>query len=192
MATVRAGNKTVLLVVDVQVGVVSEAWDTPRIVGNVARAVERARHEGAPVIWVQHSDEELVHGSEPWQLAPELAPAQGEPVIHKRFNSSFEQTTLEEELARLGATRIALAGAATNWCIRATAYAALDRGYDLTLIKDAHTTGAIEFDDGMRIEAESIIRDLNVAMAWLSYPGRANSIATAEEVDFSVSGDAHP
>lgn len=192
MATIRAGNKTVLLVVDVQAGVVSEAWDAPRIVGNVARAVERAREQGAPVIWVQHSDEELVYGSEAWQWAPELAPAPGEPVIHKQFNSSFEQTTLEEELARLGATRIALAGAATNWCIRATAYGALDRGYDLTLLKDAHTTGAMEFDDGMRIEAESIVRDLNVAMAWLSYPGRANSVATAEEVDFSASSDARP
>lgn len=192
MATIRAGNKTVLLVVDVQAGVVSEAWDAPRIVGNVARAVERAREQGAPVIWVQHSDEELVYGSEAWQWAPELAPAPGEPVIHKQFNSSFEQTTLEEELARLGATRIALAGAATNWCIRATAYGALDRGYDLTLLKDAHTTGAMEFDDGMRIEAESIIRDLNVAMAWLSYPGRANSIATAEEIDFAAPGSARP
>jgi nicotinamidase-related amidase len=132
MATIRDGNKTALLVVDMQVGVMSEAWDASRIVGNAARAVERARQDGAPVIWVQHSDEELVYGSEAWQWAPELTPAEGEPVIHKQFNSSFEQTTLEEELARLGATRIALAGAATNWCIRATAYAALDRGYDLT------------------------------------------------------------
>lgn len=184
MATIRDGNKTALLVVDMQVGVMNEAWDAPRIVRNAARAVERARQDGAPVIWVQHSDEELVYGSEAWQWAPEMMPAEGEPVIHKQFNSSFEQTTLEEELARLGATRIALAGAATNWCIRATAYGALDRGYDLTLIKDAHTTGPLEFDDGMRIEAESIVRDLNVAMSWLSYPGRTNSVAVAEEIDF--------
>ena len=44
----------------------------------------------------------------------------------------------------------------------------------------------MEFDDGMLIEAESIIRDLNVAMAWLSYPGRANGTATAEEIDFAA------
>ena len=153
MATVREGNKGVLLVVDVQVGVMKESWDAPRIIENVARAVERARAQGVPVIWVQHSDEELVYGSPEWQWVPELAPAEGEPLIHKRFNSSFEQTALEEELAKLGATHIALAGAATNWCIRATAYGALERGYDLTLIKDAHTTGTMELDDGARIEA---------------------------------------
>ena len=186
MATIREGNKPALLVVDMQVGVVSEVWDAPRIVGNVARAVERARAAGVPVIWVQHSDEELVYGSEVWQWAPELTPAEGELVIHKQFNSSFEQTPLEEELARLGASHVVLAGAATNWCIRATAYGALDRGYDLTLLKDAHTTGAIDFDDGMRIEAESIIRDLNVAMTWLNYPGRANRVATVEEIDFTA------
>ena len=188
MATVRKGNKGVLLVVDVQVGVMSEAWEAARIIDNVSRAVDRARSQGVPVIWVQHSDNDLPYGSPQWQWVPELVPAKGEPLIHKSFNSSFEQTALEEELARLGATHIALAGAATNWCIRATAYGALDRGYDLTLIKDAHTTGTIELDNGAKIEAESVVNDLNVAMKWLSYPGRTNSTATSEEVAFASGG----
>lgn len=190
MATVREGNKGVLLVVDVQVGVMREAWDAPRIVKNVARTVERARAQSVPVIWVQHSDEEMPPGSPQWQWVPELAPAIGEPQIRKQFNSSFEQTPLEDELARLGATHIALAGAATNWCIRATAYGALDRGYDLTLIEDAHSTGPIEFDNGRRIEAAGIIDELNVAMTWLSYPGRSNGTAAAEAVDFASPGGA--
>jgi nicotinamidase-related amidase len=190
MATVREGRQGVLLVVDVQVGVMSDAWDAPRVIKNVSRVVERARGRGVPVIWVQHSDDELVHGSPSWQWVPELAPAPGEPVIHKRFNSSFEETALEEELAKLGASHITLAGAATNWCIRATAYGALDRGYDLTLIKDAHTTGTMEFDDGVRIEAANVVRELNVAMRWVSYPGRANGITTAEDADFAAPGGA--
>lgn len=192
MATVRTGNKGVLLVVDMQVGVMNEVWDSARVIGNVSRAVERARALGAPVIWVQHSDEELVHGSPKWQLVQELAPEEDEPVIQKRFNSSFEQTALEEELARLGATHIVLAGAATNWCIRATAYGALDRGYDLTLIKDGHTTETIELDDGTRIEAASVIDELNIAMTWVSYPGRTNGTATAEQVDFDIPGGVRP
>jgi nicotinamidase-related amidase len=186
MATVREGNKGVLLVVDVQVGVMAEAWEAPRIVRNVSRAVERARVEGVPVIWVQHADEQLVDASPEWRWVPELVPREGEPLIHKHFNSAFEQTRLEDELGRLGATHIVLAGAATNWCIRATAYAALDRGYDLTLVKDAHTTGSVDLPDGTRIEASSVVQDLNMAMTWLSYPGRANGTATAEEVAFGA------
>ena len=161
MATVRGGNKAVLLVVDVQVGVMDEAWDSERIIKNVARSVERARSEGVPVVWVQHGDEELPYGSPEWQWVPELAPAEDEIRIHKKFNSSFERTDLEKELATLGATHIALAGAATNWCIRATAYGALERGYDLTLIADAHTTGSMELDSETTIEASDMIDELN-------------------------------
>lgn len=188
MAVVREGSKEVLLVVDVQVGVMSNVWDAPRIIKNVGTAVAKARKQGVPVIWVQHADDELVYGSPDWQLVPELVVAEGEIQIYKQFNSSFEQTPLEEMLAQLGATRIVLAGAATNWCIRATAYGALDRGYDLTLIKDAHTTETIEFEDGTKIEAADIIRELNIAMTWLSYPSRTNSTAAVEDIAFAAPG----
>lgn len=190
MATARPGHQPVLLVVDVQAGVVQDAWEAPRVIGNVARAVERARAGGVPVVWVQHADDELPTGSAAWQWVPELVPAEGEALIPKNFNSSFEQTTLDDELARLGATHIVLAGAATNWCIRATAYGALERGYDLTLIKDAHTTGSMQLEGGMRIEAAQVVQELNIAMTWLSYPGRRNGTATAEAVDFSSPGGA--
>jgi nicotinamidase-related amidase len=188
MATIREGNKPVLMVVDVQVGVVNDAWEAPRVIKNVARAVERARAEGVPVIWVQHSNDELPRGSAQWQWVPELIPSGGEPLIDKQFNSAFEQTPLDAELARLGATHVVLAGAATNWCIRATAYGALDRGYDLTLVKDAHTTGSIDLEGGAKIEAANIVRELNVAVAWLEYPGRKNGVAGANELDFAVPG----
>jgi nicotinamidase-related amidase len=188
MATVREGNAGVLLVVDVQAGVMREAWDADRIVRNVSLAVDRARAQAVPVIWVQHSDDDLPYGSPDWQWVEELAPRDDEPRIDKHFNSSFEQTALESELARLGATHIALAGAATNWCIRATAYGALDRGYDLTLVSDAHTTGTMELDDGTTIEAASIVGELNAAMTWLAYPGRINGTATAKKLDFATPG----
>jgi nicotinamidase-related amidase len=188
MATVRAGNKGVLLVVDVQVGVMKEAWEAPRVINNVARAVERARAAGVPVIWVQHSADELIPDTPGWHWVPELVPATSETLIRKAFNSAFERTSLDEELGKLGATHITLAGAATNWCIRATAYGALDRGYDLTLVKDAHTTGTMDLGNGTRIEAATVIDDLNIAMTWLSYPDRRNGTATAEEVDFATPG----
>lgn len=189
MAIVREGNKEVLLVVDVQVGVMQNAWDSPRIIKNIGVAVEKARRSSVPIIWVQHSDNELVYNSPDWKLVPELSPAEDEIQIHKQFNSSFEQTPLEETLARLGVTHIVLAGAATNWCIRATAYSALDRGYDLTLIKDAHTTETLEIENGIRIEAVNVIRELNIAMTWLSYPNRTNSTVSVDDIDFAVLGN---
>jgi nicotinamidase-related amidase len=188
MASIREGKQSVLLVVDVQADVVKGAWEAERVVANVALTVERARAQGVPVIWVQHNDDELVKDSPGWQWAPELVPAVGECLIHKHFNSSFEQTTLDDELAKLGATHIVLAGCATNWCIRATAYGALERGYDLTLVSDAHTTKTRELDNGTKLEAPILVQDLNIAMTWLSYPGRKNDTAKALDVVFSVQG----
>ena len=185
MATVRTGNRSVLLVVDFQVGVVKDAWDAPRVGANVARAVERARAQGVPVVWVQHEDADMPRGSPQWQFAPELVPADGELRIYKRYNSAFEETPLEQELARLGATHIVLAGAMSTWCIRTAAYATLERGYDLTLVSDAHTTNDIDRGNGTVVAAEDIVDELNLAMTWQDYPGRKSSIAKADEVVFA-------
>jgi nicotinamidase-related amidase len=188
MATVRLGNKAVMVVVDVQVGAMKDVWQGQRVIANISRAVERARSEAVPVIWVQHSNHELPQGSAQWQWVPELVPAEGEALIDKHYNSSFEKTSLDSELADLGATHIVLAGAATNWCIRATAHGALDRGYDLTLLRDAHTTESMQFDSGMTIEAETMIQELNIAMQWLEYPGLRNGAACVDDIDFAVPG----
>lgn len=188
MATIREGNKAVLLVVDMQVGVMQTVWDAPRIIKNICSIIKKARGQGIPIIWVQHSDNELIFDSPDWQYVPELKPAEDEVLIHKKFNSPFEETSLDELLAQLGITHIVLAGAATNWCIRAAVYGALERGYDLTLIEDAHTTGTMEFEDGSKIEAENLIRELNNAVTWLNYPGRTNGTVSVEDIDFVVPG----
>lgn len=186
MATVREGQQPVLLVVDVQVGVMAEAWQAPRVIANVAQAVARARGQGVPVVWVQHQNQELQAGTPAWQWVPELRPAAEERLIAKRYNSAFEDTPLDAELAAMGATHIVLAGAASGWCIRATAYAALDRGYDLTLVSDAHSTETLVLDGGQRVEAESVVHDLNTAMTWLRYPGRRNAAVAVAQLDFTV------
>lgn len=185
MNTVRPGGLSALVVVDVQAGVMAGCWQAARVVAKVALAVARAREAGAPVLWVQHMADDLPHGSAAWQLVPELLPAAGEARVDKRFPSSFEQTALETLLARDGVSHIVLAGAQTNWCIRATAYAALDRGYDLSLLDDAHTTESVALDDGQRIEASGIVADLNLCMTWLRYPGRTCAAEPAHQVVFT-------
>ncbi len=186
----RQGPHAALLVVDVQTGVVAQAWERDRVVANVALAVERARAAGVRVIWVQHEDDELQRGSAAWQWVPELQPLPGEACVAKQFNSAFEGTPLLPLLEQAGVSRLVLAGASSNWCIRATAHGALERGFDLTLISDAHTTERMELSPGRVVEAASIVDELNTAMQWLSYPGRKNAVATAAVVDFGTAAGA--
>lgn len=187
MATIREGNKTALLVVDVQVGVMAQAWQAEAVVGQVAAAVAQARAAGVPVLWVQHADpDDLPEGSPAWQWVPALQPAPQEVLVPKRHNSAFEGTPLEAVLAGLGVSHLVLAGASSNWCIRATAYGALERGYDLTLVADAHSTTSMTLPGGQHIDAQAVVHELNTTMTWLSYPGRKNAALPLAELAFSA------
>lgn len=186
MATIRNGKKPVFVIVDMQNGVVTSAYDKDRIIENINHVLKSARNKRVPVIWVQHSDDELKDKSKEWEIVPDFKIENEDYKIEKHFNSAFERTNLDNLLEELGATEIVLAGAATNWCIRATAYGALDRGYDLSLISDGHTTKTIEIDDGKRIEAKDIIIELNIVMSYVSYPDLKNHAKKAMEYLFEV------
>jgi isochorismate hydrolase len=140
MTTLPNRSNTALLVVDVQNGVVKTAHARDTVVANIAQVVEKARAARAPVLWVQHTDGNLKRGSEPWQIVPELEPAAGETKLEKQYGDSFEATSLEETLARLAVGHLVIVGAQTDACIRATLHGAFVRGYDVTLVGDAHTT----------------------------------------------------
>ena len=87
--------KTALLVIDVQRDVVANAFRRNEVVANIEHLVESARKAEVPIIWVQHSDDELVKGSEGWAYVSELRMGNGEPVVHKQFGDSFEGTNLD-------------------------------------------------------------------------------------------------
>ena len=86
---------TAVLVVDVQHDVVAQAHDRDTVVANIAALVERARAGDVPVIWVQHSSDDMPEGSEGWQYVPELPRKGSEPLIAKRYGDSFEATDLD-------------------------------------------------------------------------------------------------
>src|ERR1700730_12689595 len=140
MTTLQNRPNTALLVIDVQNGVVAGAHERDAVVANVGSLVEKARREQVPVVWVQHSDEQLARGSDNWGIGPERDPGDAEPLIEKSYGDSFEGTTLETVLSGLGVGRLVVVGAQTDACVRSTLHGAFVRGYDATLVSDAHTT----------------------------------------------------
>ncbi|MDW7755880.1 MAG: isochorismatase family protein, partial [Brevefilum sp.] len=74
MATIRKGNQAVLLIVDFQIGVVEGAREVDRIIQNINTAVDAARIQDVPVVWVQHIGGKLKEDSPEWQIVPELSP----------------------------------------------------------------------------------------------------------------------
>lgn len=183
MCSIPGRDKTVLLVIDVQVDVVANAFERDAVVGRIAGLVDRARAAQVPVVWVQHSDAELVRDSAEWQIVAELQPAAGDGRVYKNFRSSFIDTNLEDLLAAQNAGRLVICGAETNNCVRHTTQSALDRGYDVTFVADAHTTNSYEWR-GHKVEAEAVIDEQNDNFGWLDLPGRQCRAVVAAEVQF--------
>ena len=183
MTTLQDRPNTALLVVDVQTGVVAAAHARDAVVANVASLVDRARRESVPVIWVQHFDEQLAKGSEPWRIVPELSPDDAEPLVEKSYGDSFEDTDLETVLSGLRVGRLIVVGAETDACIRSTLHGAFTRGYDVTLVGDAHTTS--DKTQWGAPAPEAVITHTNLYWRYHSAPGRTAGTVDTAEVSFA-------
>ena len=184
MTTLQNRPNTALLVIDVQNGVVEGAHERDAVVANVASLVERARRERVPVVWVQHSDEQLARGSEGWRIVPELAPGEVEPLVEKHYGDSFEDTTLETVLSGLGVGRLLVAGAQTDECVRSTLHGAFVRGYDATLVSDAHTTEDLTAWGAP--PPGQVIAHTNLYWKYQTAPGRTAGTVETKDVDFGA------
>ncbi|BBX00620.1 isochorismatase [Mycolicibacterium moriokaense] len=184
MTTIPNRPNTGLLVIDVQNGVVEQAFQRDSVVANISTVVDRARREGVPVVWVQHADDELPRGTESWQIVPELVPSESEPLVEKNYGDSFEDTSLEGVLSELGVGKLVVVGAETDACVRSTLHGAFVRGYDATLVSDAHTTG--DKSPWGAPPPEQVIAHTNLYWNFQSAPGRTAGTVTTAEVDFSA------
>ena len=183
MSKLENRPNTALLVIDMQKGVVEGAYERDAVVANVGSLVEKARRERVPVVWVQHSDKGLARGSDAWRIVPELTPGDSEPLVEKNYGDSFEATTLETVLSGLGVGRLVVVGAQTDACVRSTLHGAFARGYDATLVSDAHTT-----EDQTEWGApppDKVIAHTNLYWKYQTAPGRTAGTVETKDVDFA-------
>jgi nicotinamidase-related amidase len=133
-----------LLVIDVQNGLFQEAepvYDGDGLLERISGLIKKARACDTPVIYVQHNEDEgLVANSPEWDIHPMIAPVRGDTIIQKRKPDSFHGTNLNTELVALGIRKVVLVGLQTDMCIDATSRRANELGYQVTVVKDCHST----------------------------------------------------
>jgi nicotinamidase-related amidase len=185
MATLENRPTTALLVVDVQNCVVDGNHERDAVIANVGSLVDKARREQVPVVWVQHNDENIVRGSDGWRIVPELSPDEVEPLVEKSYGDSFEDTSLETVLSGLGVGRLVVVGAQTDACIRSTLHGAFARGYDATLVSDAHT--AEDQTEWGAPPPDQVIAHTNLYWTYQTAPGRTAGTVEAKDLDFGAS-----
>jgi nicotinamidase-related amidase len=183
MTTLTDRPNTALLVIDVQNDVMAGAHNRAGVITNIVSLVDKARAENVPVVWIQHSAEHMPQGSDGWHYVAELTQQESEPVVHKRYGDAFEETDLEGVLAQRKIGSLIVAGAQTDECIRSTLHGAIVRGYDATLVSDAHTTE--DLSEWGAPPPDKVIDHTNLYWGNHTAPGRHAGTVSTGSVDFS-------
>ncbi|MEW2118178.1 cysteine hydrolase family protein [Streptomyces sp. NPDC005474] len=187
MTTLPDRPNSALLIIDVQNQVVEGAHNRDAVLANINTLVDRARAQNVPVVWVQHSSDELKTGSAGWEYVPELVRRDSEPLVHKEYGDSFEATELEDVLAERGVGRLVVTGAQTDACVRSTLHGGMVRGYDVTLVGDAHTTEDLT-KYGAPKPAE-VIAHTNLYWQFQTAPGRKAGTVSTADVTFAAADE---
>jgi nicotinamidase-related amidase len=141
-----------LLVIDVQNDYFPDGkfplWNTDVVLENIERAMGKANAKNIPVVIIQHiANSEMGiapffnKGTEGAGIHPHThAAAPNAPVVVKEFADSFEKTTLEEALTKLGVTELLICGMMTQNCVTHTAISKAAEKYSVTILPDCCTT----------------------------------------------------
>lgn len=171
---------TALLVIDLQKAMFEEAEPlhaADDLIDRINLLLVKARESRIPVIYVQHNEEEgaPLHTNTPgWEFHPAITPTAEDLIIQKYKPDSFFETNLQQELEAKGIKKLILSGLQTDCCIDATCRRAVELGYDVTVVQDAHST----FGQGSRT-AEQIIEQYNDAF------GAIAKLQETSAIDFS-------
>lgn len=173
--------KSALLVIDVQNAICRGQWaayDIDRVVDRINGVVAKARAVGAPVVLIQHEEEEgpFQYGTEGWRLYERLATRPEDVRVRKTATDSFHGTDLHSLLRELGIAQVLVCGLQSEFCVDSTVRGALAHGYPVVLVSDAHST----LDNGV-LDAAQISAHHNVTLANIgSFGPRVTTAAAAE------------
>lgn len=175
-------NDTALLIIDIQKGLIDEAYQRDKIFEHINALLTKARTSRVPVIYVQHDGPKghgLEVGTDRWQISPVIAPQEGEPIVHKRASDAFYATSLKQELDQHHIRHLVVAGGQTEYCVDTTVRRATTYGYDVTLVGDAHTTY-----DCNTLSAAQIIAFLNETLDGFKTDTSAIIVKPTREIAF--------
>ena len=169
-----------LLVVDMQHanfdGVANYQPDS--VIENVNRIIRHCRNAQIPVVHIQHQDQspEYLKGSPNWQILPQIDQLPHDIRVDKTCCDAFIDTTLQSHLSEHNIRRLLVVGSATDFCVDATVKGGIARGYDVTVVGDAHTA-----EDRPHVSAKQLIAHYNWNWGCLETGNQSLSVMTTEQ-----------
>jgi nicotinamidase-related amidase len=171
-----------LVVIDVQKIMFAmpnfQPYDGEVVVDRIAALVATARANRTPVFFVQHHDLNGPHmqpGQPGFPFVDKLAPQPGDDVTVKNYSSAFQGTDFDAKLRKAGIDHLVITGMQSEYCVDSAVRGAYERGYKVTLVSDAHSTG-----DTRVAKAKDIIAIQNDTMA-----GSFAAVRPAAQISFA-------
>ncbi|PEH54900.1 MULTISPECIES: isochorismatase family protein [Yersinia] len=167
-------REKVVIVIDMQNGVFAHPrFDRAGRIVHINQLIDHADQ----VIFIQHIEDEMTEGSELWQLLPELHQPESAISVNKTACDSFYRTSLDNIIAKLGATHLTICGCATDYCVDTTVKIAASKGYALTIASDAHTTA-----NRQHATAQQLIGQHNEVWSELAIPGNHITVKATQQI----------
>ncbi len=161
--TVTLSQNAALIVIDVQKAFDHPRWgkrNNPHAEANVSRLLKGWRDTERPVIHIRHRNSTpggLFSEGEPgFEVKPEAAPQDDEPVLYKRVNSAFIGTDLEQRLRAQGIEDVVVCGITTDHCVSTTTRMAGNLDFGAVVVSDATATFERTGPTGRRWSAEEM------------------------------------
>ena len=129
-----------------------------------------ARDGHETIVHIRHEthgsdDAPFAVGTNGTRIIKAVAPIDGETVLTKHYPNAFRDTGLKVLLDEAGVEDVLIVGAMSHMCIDATARAAFDFGYGVTVVGDACATRALS-KDGVEVPAEQVHTAFMAALAF--------------------------
>jgi len=172
-----------LLIIDMQQGSFTPAtprYESVAVIERINQLAEFFRNNGDQVIFIRHDGTkkgEYIPGTGDWQVLTDLNQLPEDLYIEKTINDSFYQSDLQITLQNLGINELYFMGCATDFCFDATVKSALGKDYNVTVVKDGHTTADRPF-----INAKTLIDHHNWLWSELTPAAYPLKVATCSEI----------
>jgi len=117
--------------------------DSEGVINRINILSDKFRENGDAVIFIQHEGSKegyWIFGTEEWEILSTLVIKSSDLIISKTANDSFYNTTLKDNLLKLGVDKIVITGCATDFCVDSTVKSALINDFNVTIISNGHTT----------------------------------------------------
>jgi nicotinamidase-related amidase len=172
-----------LLIIDMQVGSFTPRntrFDTEGVIERINNLSGYFRQTGNKVFFIQHNstrNNEFIPGTPEWQLLPELDVLPDDIVIDKTANDCFYESELDNLLRKFNINELYFTGCATDFCVDSTIRSAITKRYDITVVKDGHTTA-----NRPGLTAEQVIAHHNWVWANMTPVNREIAVISSADI----------